>query len=63
MVRSKGLLNHLFSPRFIQCSLFRQTGVEKLVSTLIRGSRDHASHLWILLMLEPWHRVFLDGTR
>lgn len=63
LVFSEGLLDHLLAPCFIQCGLFRQTGVEKLVSTLVRGRCRYAYHLWILLMIEPWHRIFLDGTR
>ena len=26
-----------------------------------RGRRDHSMALWSLLMLELWHRVFIDG--
>jgi hypothetical protein len=25
-----------------------------------RGARDHAHHLWALMMLELWHRLFVD---
>ena len=54
------LLDHLLSSRFAQRGLFSKTAVEELVSTHIQGRADYAHHLWILLMLELWHRAFID---
>lgn len=55
------LVDHLLSPRFAQRGLFRQAAVEELVSAHLHDRADYAHHLWILLMLELWHRAFLDG--
>jgi asparagine synthase (glutamine-hydrolysing) len=41
-----------FTPRFI----------DRLVAEHLSGRRDHASRLWPLLMLELWHRRYLDDS-
>jgi asparagine synthase (glutamine-hydrolysing) len=35
--------------------------VNKLLDEHERGRRDHSTALWALLMLELWHRKFVDG--
>jgi hypothetical protein len=27
-----------------------------------RGERNHAHHLWALMVLELWHRLFIDES-
>ncbi len=41
---------------------FRKEGLERLLEEHRRGLRDHGFRLWALLMLELWHRVFIDKT-
>ena len=42
-------------------SLFDRATLERLVSEHESGEIDHADRLWLLLNLELWQRVFLDG--
>jgi asparagine synthase (glutamine-hydrolysing) len=55
------LADHLLSRRFVSRGLFRQDKVEDLVSAHCSGRADYAHHLWVLLMLELWHRTFIDA--
>jgi asparagine synthase (glutamine-hydrolysing) len=40
--------------------LFDPTYVSVLLEEHERGRRDHSTGLWTLLMLELWHRTFMD---
>ncbi|HEV7395967.1 MAG TPA: asparagine synthase (glutamine-hydrolyzing) [Pyrinomonadaceae bacterium] len=50
-------------------SRFRQRGIishaytDVLLDEHERGRRDHSMALWSLLMLELWHRAFVDGDQ
>ena len=39
---------------------FRPRAIERLLAEHGSGKRDHSSELWALLMLELWHRRFID---
>lgn len=41
--------------------LFRPASVTQLVGEHLSGSRDHGPELWLLVVLEVWARMFLDG--
>lgn len=45
----------------VQRQLFRPELVEKLVTQQKAGGRDVSQHLWILLMLELWQRMYIDN--
>jgi len=45
----------------VQRQLFRPELVEKLVAQQKAGGRDLGQHLWILLMLELWQRMYIDS--
>jgi len=36
--------------------------INRLLSEHERGRRDHSNALWALLMLELWHRTYMDGS-
>ena len=40
---------------------FNQQAVQAILDEHRRERRDNARHLWGLLMLELWHRTFIDG--
>lgn len=42
---------------------FRREIIETLIADHKSGRRNNAFRLWALLMLELWHRRFVDGTR
>ena len=50
----------LLSPRSIQRGYFQQKVVARLLAEHCAGQEDHAEDLWDLLMLELWHRTFID---
>jgi asparagine synthase (glutamine-hydrolysing) len=50
----------LLSPRAAGRDYFVPGTVRAMWDRHQRGVRDHAHHLWALMMLELWHRVFVD---
>jgi len=51
----------LFSDTAKQRGYFDYRYVKKMWNHHLRGLRDHSDHLWTLLMLELWHRSFMDN--
>jgi len=52
----------LLSPRALGRGYVRATAVRTLWERHQQGRGDHATPLWALLMLELWHRTFIDGA-
>jgi asparagine synthase (glutamine-hydrolysing) len=50
----------LFSNKTKQRNYFDYDYVTKIWSHHLKGLRDHSDQLWTLLMLELWHRSFMD---
>ncbi len=53
----------LLSERARQRGYFNQAFIRRLVDRHRRGAWDHTQEIWLLLMLELWHRRFVDGSR
>jgi asparagine synthase (glutamine-hydrolysing) len=51
----------LLAPRATQRNYFRPQAVAKLLDAHCRGEADNAKYLWDLLVLELWHRTFIDS--
>ena len=51
----------LLSSRSLQRGYFQAKGIAMLLDEHCRGQEDHAEDLWDLLVLELWHRTFIDG--
>jgi len=51
----------LLSSRAKQRGYFRADVVERMWAEHISSHLDHSEKLWDLLVLELWHRIFLDG--
>ena len=50
----------LLSPRAVERGYFRREVVQRLLDEHIKGVRQWHYQLWNLLMLELWHRTFID---
>jgi asparagine synthase (glutamine-hydrolysing) len=48
-------------PRALQRGLFVPETVRRLVEEHRSGARDHGDRLWLLINLEIWQRIFIDG--
>ena len=53
----------LLEPRTLQRGYFNPKGVQRLFDEHFSGRRDHSAGIWRLLMLELWHRNFLERFR
>jgi asparagine synthase (glutamine-hydrolysing) len=56
-----GLLQILNEPRTLQRGYFRPEAIRSLIDEHLRGRRIHSGRLWMLLVLELWHRNFLEA--
>jgi asparagine synthase (glutamine-hydrolysing) len=54
-------LHVLLEPRSLQRGYFKPAAVRSLVDEHLRGRRDRSALLWQMLVLELWHRNFLDA--
>ncbi len=57
------LLEILTEPRTLQRGYFRPEAVRTLVDEHLRGRRNRSGVLWKLLILEWWHRNYLESGR
>jgi asparagine synthase (glutamine-hydrolysing) len=57
----KGLFREtVLSEKAIARGYFRKERLEEIYQEHIGGKRDHGYRMWALLMLEMWHRVYID---
>ena len=54
-------LRVLLEPRSLQRGYFKPQAVRSLVNEHLRGRRDRSGLLWRMLVLELWHRNFLEA--
>ena len=52
----------LLSSSSLQRGYFKRSGLEKLMDRHVSGLFDNTHKLYALLMLELWHRAFVDST-
>jgi asparagine synthase (glutamine-hydrolysing) len=55
------LLGIVTEPRTLQRGYFKPAAILGLLDEHLRGRRNHAGALWLLLMFELWHRNFLEA--
>jgi asparagine synthase (glutamine-hydrolysing) len=51
----------LLSPRAVQRAYFRPAVVARMLDEHLQERADHGEDLWDLLVLEVWHRTFVDA--
>jgi len=51
----------LLSQRAAERAYFRQEMIRKILDEHVSGRWNWQNHIWNLLMLELWHRMFIDG--
>ncbi len=51
----------ILAPRALARGLLRPAAVRRLADEHLAGARDHGDRLWLLVNLEIWQRIFLDG--
>jgi len=52
---------YVLSPRTLRRNLFNPAILRTLTQEHHTGAADHGSRLWLLVNLEIWQRIFLDG--
>ncbi|HXN84582.1 MAG TPA: asparagine synthase-related protein, partial [Candidatus Binataceae bacterium] len=57
---SEILRDILLSRRASERGYFQRAEVEKLIDEHVAGKVDRHNQLWMLLMLEMWHRTFIE---
>jgi asparagine synthase (glutamine-hydrolysing) len=55
-------LRVLLEPKTLQRGYFKPTAVRALVDEHVRGRRNRSGLLWRMLVLELWHRNFLEAS-
>jgi asparagine synthase (glutamine-hydrolysing) len=53
--------NILLEPRTLQRGYFKPAAVQALIEEHVRGRRNRSGMLWRMLVLELWHRNFLES--
>ncbi len=60
----KGFIRHVLTDHVtLSRGYFRPQAVSALIDEHTEGVFDHGYRLWSLLMLELWHRTFIDECR
>lgn len=57
----RDLVEILLERRTLERGYYSKTSLRKLVEEHTRGRRDRSHEIWLLLMLELWHRNFLEA--
>jgi asparagine synthase (glutamine-hydrolysing) len=56
------LVEHrLHDSRLVAAGVFRAVPIERLLHEHMSGRVDHSYRLWLLLGLEIWHEIYIDG--
>jgi asparagine synthase (glutamine-hydrolysing) len=56
------LVDTVLAPRALQRGYFRPEAVRHMVEAHVHGSDDFQYTLWDLLLLEQWHRTYIDAA-
>ena len=50
----------LLDPKTLQRGYFRKEAIARLLDHHVTGRRDYSTWIWCLIVLEIWHRTFVD---
>jgi asparagine synthase (glutamine-hydrolysing) len=56
------LLDTVLSDQALSRGYFKPSSVREMVSVHMSGSNEYQYSLWDMLLLERWHRMFIDGA-
>ena len=59
--QTEGGDEYVLSLRALDRNLFKPETVRRLVDEHVTGTRSHADRLWLLVNLELWLRMAIDG--
>lgn len=54
--------SRLRSPKLAAAGVFRREPIVKLLDEHLNGQADHSYRLWLLLGLEVWHDIYIEGN-
>jgi asparagine synthase (glutamine-hydrolysing) len=55
------VVERLRESRFVAAGIFRPEPIERLLSEHMNGRVDHSYRLWLLLGLEIWYEIYIEG--
>jgi asparagine synthase (glutamine-hydrolysing) len=55
------LQEFVLGPRSLERGLFDPAFVHRLAKEHVNGAQDHGERLWLLMNLEIWQRIFIEG--
>jgi asparagine synthase (glutamine-hydrolysing) len=55
------LVNLFARSRLVELGLFDRGSMETILAEHLEGKADHNFRIWILMNLEIWHRIFIEG--
>lgn len=56
------LSSNILSSKALKRGYFKKEALHQIVEDHVRGRSDYGQHLWGLLVLELWHKRFMDGA-
>ena len=54
--------NTLTQSHFVREGMFKKESIERLLTEHLNNRQDHHVRLWMLLNLELWHQIYIEGT-
>jgi asparagine synthase (glutamine-hydrolysing) len=54
--------NTLLQSHFVKEGMFKKESIERLLTEHLNNRQDHHVRLWMLLNLEFWHQIYIEGT-
>ncbi len=59
--RRRAIDEYVLAPRALARQLFDAPGLRRIAEEHRRGLADHGERLWLLINLELWQRIYVEG--